>query len=106
VRAGVVAEAAGAVPLDEEHRAAGASAATHPAHVVAEEEDAAARRGGDEGEKMGSLHVHEFVTLDGVIDAPTWTFDYEFLPGMQATVRAVTARCSGILLGRTTFELF
>lgn len=22
---------------------------------------------------MGSLHVHEFMTLDGVIDARTWT---------------------------------
>ena len=22
---------------------------------------------------MGSVHVHEFVSLDGVIDEPTWT---------------------------------
>ena len=22
---------------------------------------------------MGAIHVHEFMTLDGVIDAPTWT---------------------------------
>ena len=27
---------------------------------------------------MGTIRVHEFTTLDGVIDAPTWTFDYPF----------------------------
>ena len=29
---------------------------------------------------MGELHVHEFISLDGVIDAPTWTFEYGFDP--------------------------
>src|SRR5918999_914100 len=24
---------------------------------------------------MGAIHVHEFMSLDGVIDAPTWPFD-------------------------------
>ena len=24
---------------------------------------------------MGEIHVHEFMSADGVIDAPTWTFD-------------------------------
>jgi hypothetical protein len=28
----------------------------------------------------GAIHVHEFMTLDGVIDAPMWTFDYGFHP--------------------------
>ncbi|HEX2049901.1 MAG TPA: dihydrofolate reductase family protein [Actinomycetota bacterium] len=55
---------------------------------------------------MGAIHVHEFVTLDGVIDAPTWTFDYEFLPEMERVVGAVTKRCRGILLGRRTYEMF
>ena len=27
---------------------------------------------------MGGIYVHEFISLDGVIDAPTWTFDYCF----------------------------
>ena len=27
---------------------------------------------------MGEVHVHEFMTFDGVIDAPTWTVDYGF----------------------------
>jgi dihydrofolate reductase len=55
---------------------------------------------------VGAIHVHEFMSLDGVIDAPTWTFDYEFLPQMLDTVGAVTERCQGILLGRTTYEMF
>jgi hypothetical protein len=24
---------------------------------------------------VGAIHVHEFMSLDGVIDAPRWTFD-------------------------------
>jgi dihydrofolate reductase len=55
---------------------------------------------------MGAVHVHEFISLDGVIDAPTWTFDYEFLPEMGAAIGAVTGRCDGILLGRVTYEMF
>ena len=55
---------------------------------------------------MGAIHVHEFMTLDGVIDAPTWTFDYGFLPEMEKAIGAVTERCRGILLGRTTYEMF
>jgi dihydrofolate reductase len=55
---------------------------------------------------MGALHVHEFMSLDGVIDAPTWTFDFDFLPQMEEAIGAVTDRCRGILLGRTTFEMF
>jgi dihydrofolate reductase len=55
---------------------------------------------------MGSIHVHEFISLDGVIDAPTWTFDYDFLPEMGRAINAVTDRSRGILLGRTTYEMF
>jgi len=55
---------------------------------------------------MGEIHVHEFVSLDGIIDAPTWTFDYGFDPKMGEAIGAVTARCRGILLGRTTYEMF
>jgi dihydrofolate reductase len=50
--------------------------------------------------------VHEFMSLDGVIDAPTWTFDYGFLPEMERTIGAITKRCRGILLGRTTYQMF
>jgi dihydrofolate reductase len=55
---------------------------------------------------MGEIHVHEFISLDGVIDAPTWSFDYGFHPRMGEAIGAVTARASGILLGRTTYEMF
>lgn len=55
---------------------------------------------------MGAIHVHEFMSLDGVIDAPTWTFEYGFDPQMGEAIGAVTERCRGILLGRTTYEMF
>ena len=55
---------------------------------------------------MGEIHVHEFMTLDGVIDAPTWTFDYGFHARMGEAIGAVTGRSKGILLGRTTYEMF
>jgi dihydrofolate reductase len=55
---------------------------------------------------MGAIHVHEFMSLDGVVDAPTWTFDYGFDPKMGEAIGAVTARSGGILLGRTTYEMF
>jgi dihydrofolate reductase len=55
---------------------------------------------------MGEIHVHEFMSLDGVIDAPTWTFDYGFDPEMGEVLGAVTAHSPGILLGRTTYEMF
>ena len=55
---------------------------------------------------MGEIHVHEFMSLDGVIDAPVWTFEYGFHPKMGEAIGAVTARSNGILLGRTTYEMF
>lgn len=55
---------------------------------------------------MGAIHVHEFMSLDGVIDAPTWTFDYGFDPKMGERLAAVTGRSRGILLGRNTYEMF
>jgi dihydrofolate reductase len=55
---------------------------------------------------MGEVHVHEFMSFDGVIDAPTWTFEYGFDPKMGETIGALTERSDGILLGRTTYEMF
>jgi dihydrofolate reductase len=55
---------------------------------------------------MGEIHVHEFMSLDGVIDTPTWTFEYGFHPKMGEAIGAVTERSRGILLGRTTYEMF
>ena len=50
--------------------------------------------------------MHEFMSLDGVIDAPTWTFEYGFDPRMGEAISAVMERCKGVLLGRTTYEMF
>jgi dihydrofolate reductase len=55
---------------------------------------------------MGEIHVHEFMTLDGAVDTPAWTFEYGFDPQMGETIGAVTARSSAILLGRTTYQMF
>jgi dihydrofolate reductase len=55
---------------------------------------------------VGEIHVHEFMSLDGVIDAPTWTFDYGFDPRMGDAIGAVTERSEGILLGRVTYQMF
>src|SRR5512133_446913 len=55
---------------------------------------------------MGGITVHEFMTLDGIVDAPTWTFDFGFDPKMGETIKALTDRSRAILLGRTTYEMF
>ena len=55
---------------------------------------------------MGEIHVHEFMSLDGVIDAPTWTFEFEFNSRMIEILGEVTAGSQGILLGRATYEMF
>jgi dihydrofolate reductase len=55
---------------------------------------------------MGAIHVHEFMTLDGSIGEPTFTFDFPFTDGMLQAIGAVTERADGILLGRKTYQMF
>ncbi len=55
---------------------------------------------------MGQIRVHEFMSLDGVIDAPIWTAEYGFEPAMGEAIGAATGSAEGILLGRTTYEMF
>src|SRR5580765_343281 len=55
---------------------------------------------------MGAIHVHEFISLDGVIEAPSWTFEFGFDPKMGLRLGEITARSEGILLGRATYEMF
>lgn len=55
---------------------------------------------------MGAVLVHEFMSLDGVVDTPTWTAEFGFDPKMGEAIGPVMGRSSGILLGRTTFEMF
>src|SRR5580765_5920385 len=55
---------------------------------------------------MGAIHVHEFISLDGVIEAPSWTFEFGFDPKMGLRLGEITARSEGILLGRATYQMF
>ncbi len=55
---------------------------------------------------MGAIKVHEFTTVDGVVDVPMWTVDYGFPDDLSESIGALTGSSSGILLGRTTFEMF
>lgn len=55
---------------------------------------------------MGKIRVHEFATMDGVIDEPRWTLDFGFDPKMGAAIGSAMAGCDGILLGRVTYEMF
>jgi dihydrofolate reductase len=55
---------------------------------------------------MGKIGVHEFVSLDGVFETPSWTAPYGFTEGMGQAIGALTAASSAILLGRTTFQMF
>jgi len=55
---------------------------------------------------MGAIRVHEFTTVDGVVDTPLWTVDHGFPEDLAASIRELTAASSAILLGRTTYEMF
>jgi len=55
---------------------------------------------------LGAIKVHEFTSVDGVVDAPMWTRDYGFPDDLSASIASLTASSSGILLGRRTFEMF
>ncbi|HEY5318490.1 MAG TPA: dihydrofolate reductase family protein [Solirubrobacteraceae bacterium] len=55
---------------------------------------------------MSKILVHEFITLDGVIEAPMWARDYAFDPKMGEAIGGIMGSCAGLLLGRNTFEMF
>lgn len=55
---------------------------------------------------MGTIRVHEFTSLDGVIDAPSWTFDFGYDPAMGQDIGNLMSSCKAILLGRKTYEMF
>ena len=55
---------------------------------------------------MGAIRVHEFISLDGVIDTPSWTFQFGFDPRMGEAIGRITMSSDAILLGRTTYEMF
>ena len=55
---------------------------------------------------MGAVHVHEFMSLDGVFEDPSWTFEFGFHEKLGEHLAEVTDKSKAILLGRTTFEMF
>jgi dihydrofolate reductase len=55
---------------------------------------------------MGSIAVHEFVSLDGVIEDPKWTFDFTFDPKMGEAIAEIMGSSKALLLGRRTYEEF
>ena len=55
---------------------------------------------------MATISVHEFISLDGVFESPTWTFEFGFDPKMGDTIGEITGAAQTILLGRRTYEMF
>ena len=55
---------------------------------------------------MGEILVHEFITLDGVIEAPRWTMEFGFDPKMGEAIGGIMGSSQGLLLGRRTYEEF
>ena len=45
---------------------------------------------------MGTIRVHEFMSLDGVIDAPTWTFDFGFDQALGQDIGNLMSSCDAI----------
>jgi dihydrofolate reductase len=59
-----------------------------------------------EEEMMGKIKVHEFISVDGVYESPSWTMEFPFDPKMGEAIGAFVGTSEGILLGRNTFEMF
>ena len=41
---------------------------------------------------MGQILVHEFISLDGVFEAPRWTMEYGFDPKMGDAIGGIMGR--------------
>jgi dihydrofolate reductase len=50
--------------------------------------------------------VHEFITIDGVIENPAWTAEYGFDPKMGAAIAEMMGSSQALLMGRKPYELF
>jgi hypothetical protein len=44
------------------------------------------------------IRVHEFTTMNGVIDEPRWSFDFGFDPKMGLALAKAMGGCDAILL--------
>jgi dihydrofolate reductase len=56
--------------------------------------------------RMATIRAHEFISLDGVFESPSWTMEFGFVPAMGDAIGALTGSADAILLGRTTYEMF
>jgi len=52
---------------------------------------------------VGTIAVHEFITLDSVIEAPSWSFDSPYDPKLGEAIGQIMGSCTAILLGRRTY---
>jgi dihydrofolate reductase len=55
---------------------------------------------------VGRIVVHEFMTIDGVIENPAWSMEYGFDPKMGSAIAAIMGASKALLLGRNTYEMF
>jgi dihydrofolate reductase len=55
---------------------------------------------------MGAILVHEFITLDGVIENPAWSAPYGFDPKMGEAIAEIMGSSKALIMGRVTYELF
>ena len=55
---------------------------------------------------MATIAVHEFISLDGVFESPSWTAEFGFDDRMGETIGAIIGGAGTILLGRKTHEMF
>jgi len=55
---------------------------------------------------MATIRAHEFISLDGVFESPSWTMEFGWDPKMGETIAALTGDADAILLGRATHEMF
>jgi dihydrofolate reductase len=58
------------------------------------------------GDTVGKIAVHEFISLDGVFEDPSWTAKYPFDPKMGEAIARLMGPDASILLGRRTYEMF
>ena len=55
---------------------------------------------------MGTIKVHEFMSLDGVVENPSWSAELGFDPKMGEAIGGLVGSSTAILLGRRTYEMF
>ena len=55
---------------------------------------------------MGKILVHEFISLDGVIEKPVWTFQFPFDERTGVDIGSIVGSSEALLLGRQTYVEF